>query len=54
MLRRGNQHSAKFWGRVLLPVIAHYGELDIAKFFRADVAFALARLMAVLEAEGYW
>ena len=27
MLRRGNRHSAKFWRRVLLPVIARYREL---------------------------
>jgi Transposase DDE domain group 1 len=54
MLRRGNQHSAKFWRRVLLPVIARYRELDIPKFFRGDAAFASPKLMTVLEAEGYW
>ena len=54
MLRRGNQHSAKFWRRVLLPVIARYRELNIPKFFRGDAAFASPKLMTVLEAEGYW
>jgi Transposase DDE domain group 1 len=54
MLRRGNQHSAKFWRRVLLPVIARYREVDIPKFFRGDAAFASPKLMTVLEAEGYW
>src|SRR5262249_22593986 len=34
MLRRGNHHSAKFWRRVLLPVIARYRDLTIPKFFR--------------------
>src|SRR5262249_49307447 len=54
MLRRGNQHSAKFWRRGLLPVIARYRELNIPKFFRGDAAFASPKVMTVLEAEGYW
>ena len=52
MLRRGNQHSAKFWRRVLLPVIARYRELKIPKFFRGDAAFASPKLFRVLEAGG--
>src|SRR3954454_21552534 len=40
MLRRGNHHSASFWRRVLLPVIARYRDLKIPKFFRGDAAFA--------------
>ena len=40
MLRRGNNASAKFWRRVLLPVIERYRHLDIPKFFRGDAAFA--------------
>src|SRR5512147_1988609 len=54
MLRRGNQHSAKFWRRVLLPVIARYRDLKVPKFFRGDAAFASPKLMKLLEAEGYW
>jgi hypothetical protein len=54
MLRRGNHHSAKFWRRVLLPVLARYRDLSIAKFFRGDAAFASPKLMKLLEAEGYW
>jgi hypothetical protein len=54
MLRRGNQHSAKFWRRALLPVIARYRELKVPKFFRGDAAFATPRLFRVLEQEGYW
>jgi hypothetical protein len=54
LLRRGNQHSAKFWRRVLLPVIARYRELKIAKFFRGDAAFAAPKLFRLLEAESYW
>ena len=53
MLRRGNHHSAKFWRRVLLPVIARYCELKIPKFFRGDAAFATPKLFRVLEQEGY-
>ena len=49
MLRRGNKASAKFWRRVLLPVIERYRELDIPKFFRGDAAFAMPKLMPVLE-----
>jgi hypothetical protein len=53
MLRRGNQASAKFWRRVLLPVIDRYRHLDIPKFFRGDAAFANPGLYRVLEKEGY-
>src|SRR5918995_1086327 len=54
MLRRGNQHSTKFWRRVLLPVITRYRELKIPKFFRGDAAFASPKLFRLLEAESYW
>src|SRR5262245_22825581 len=54
MLRRGNHHSAKFWRRVLLPVIARYREMKIPKFFRGDAAFASPKLMTLLETEGFW
>ena len=53
VLRRGNHHSAKFWRRVLLPVIERYREYDIPKFFRGDAAFANPALYRVLEEEGY-
>ena len=51
--RRGNHASAKFWRRVLLPVIDRYRHLDIPKFFRGDAAFANPALYRVLEKEGY-
>ena len=38
MLRRGNNASAKFWRRVLLPVVEPYRHLDILKFFRGRIA----------------
>jgi hypothetical protein len=53
MLRRGNKASAKFWRRVLLPVIARYRHLDIPKLFRGDAAFARPALYRLLEQEGY-
>ena len=53
MLRRGNHASAKFWRRVLLPVIDRYRHLEIPKFFRGDAAFANPALYRVLEKEGY-
>ena len=53
MLRRGNHVSAKFWRRVLLPVIERYRHCDIAKFFRGDAAFANPALYRLLEKEGY-
>jgi Transposase DDE domain group 1 len=53
LLRRGNHASAKFWRRVLLPVIARYRHLSIPKFFRGDAAFANPVLYRVLEEEGY-
>jgi Transposase DDE domain group 1 len=54
MLRRGNQHSAKFRRRVLMPVIARYRELKVPRFFRGDAAFASPKLFRLLEAESYW
>jgi hypothetical protein len=53
MLRRGNHASAKFWRRVLLPVIERYRYLDIPKFFRGDAAFANPALYRLLEKEDY-
>ena len=53
MLRRGNHASAKFWRRVLLPVIKRYRYLNISKFIRGDAAFANPALYRRLEKEGY-
>ncbi|MDA1214954.1 MAG: IS1380 family transposase, partial [Planctomycetota bacterium] len=53
MLRRGNHASAKFWRKVLLPVIERYRGYDIPKFFRGDAAFAIPALYRLLEQEGY-
>jgi hypothetical protein len=53
MLRRGNHNSAKFWRRVLLPVIERYRDRDIPKYFRGDAAFAIPGLYRVLEEEGF-
>ena len=53
MLRRGNHNSAKFWRRVLLPVIERYRDRDIPKYFRGDAAFAIPALYCVLEEEGF-
>src|SRR6516225_6710158 len=53
MLRRGNRGSAKYWRRVLLPVIERYRDLDIPKFFRGDAAFAGPKLLRLLEREGF-
>ncbi len=53
LLRRGNKASAKFWRRVLLPVIGRYRHLTIPKFFRGDAAFADPALYRVLEEAGY-
>jgi hypothetical protein len=53
MLRRGNRGSAKYWRRVLLPVIDRYRGRDIPKFFRGDAAFAGPKLLRLLESEGF-
>jgi hypothetical protein len=52
-LRRGNYPSAKFWRRVLLPVIERYRDQDIPKYFRGDSAFALPKLLRLLEKQGF-
>ncbi|UCG17258.1 MAG: IS1380 family transposase [Phycisphaerales bacterium] len=51
MLRRGNHASAKFWRRVLVPVIERYGDRDIPKYFRGGAAFAIPALYRLLEEE---
>jgi hypothetical protein len=53
LLRRGNHASAKFWRRVLLPVIARYRGRDIPMYFCGDSAFALPKLLRLLEKEGF-
>jgi Transposase DDE domain group 1 len=53
LLRRGNHASAKFWRRVLLPVIERYRDRAIPKYFRGDSAFALPKLLRLLEKEGF-
>jgi hypothetical protein len=53
ILRRGNHASAKFWRRVLVPVIERYRHHDIPKFFRGDAAFARPALYRLLEQEDY-
>src|SRR5215469_1437167 len=53
LLRRGNNPSAKFWRRVLLSVIARYRGRDIPKYFRGDSAFALPKLLQLLQKEGF-
>jgi hypothetical protein len=53
MLRRGNHASAKFWRRVLLPVIERYRHCEIPKFFRGDAAFANPAMYRLLEEAGY-
>jgi hypothetical protein len=53
MLRRGNQHSAKYWKKVLMPVIERYRHHVIPRFFRGDAAFAIPELYALLEKEGF-
>jgi hypothetical protein len=45
--------SAKYWRKVLLPVIERYRHLDIPKFFRGDAAFAISALYLVLEKADY-
>ncbi len=53
MLRRGNHASAKFWRRVLLPVIERCRHCDTPKFFRGNAAFAEPALYGELEEAGY-
>ena len=54
MLRRGNHASAKFWRRVLLPVIERYRHRLLPKYFRGDAAFAIPALLSLLEEESFW
>jgi len=53
LLREGNVHSADDWRFVLEPVIERYRDLGCPKLFRADAAFAIPDLYALLEAEDY-
>src|SRR5262249_45996106 len=51
--RRGNHASAKFWRRVLLPVTERHRDRDIPKYFRGGSAFALPKLLRLLEEGGF-
>jgi hypothetical protein len=53
LLRRGKHPGAKFWRRVLLPVIERHRDRAIPKCFRGDSAFALPKLPRLLEKEGF-
>jgi hypothetical protein len=53
LLRSGNHASAKFWRRVLLPVIEQYRDRGIPKYFRGDAAFAIPALYRLLEEESF-
>tara|TARA_B100000315_G_scaffold83540_1_gene76487 strand:- start:621 stop:947 length:327 start_codon:yes stop_codon:yes gene_type:complete len=48
MLRRGSNHSAKYWRKVLQPVIDRYLHLDIPRYSRRDAAFAIPSLFSFL------
>ena len=52
MLRRGDQASARFWRRVLWPVVGRYRDRDIPPFFRDHPALALPKLLHLLKTEG--
>jgi len=53
MLRRGSNHSAKYWRKILQPVIDRYRYLNIPRFFRGDAAFSIPELFCLLEEEGF-
>jgi DDE family transposase len=50
-LRAGNVHSADGWDDVLKPVVARYQGKVSRIYFRADAAFAMPAVYALLEAE---
>jgi DDE family transposase len=53
LLREGNVTSADDWRSVPEPVVDHYHDLDIRRFFRGDAAFAKPELYEYLEEEGF-
>ncbi len=53
LLRPGNVASADAWRSVLEPVIQRYRDLQVPRVFRADAAFAIPELYALLEGQGY-
>ena len=54
LLRNGNVASADDWRSVLEPVVVRYRDMDIAKYFRGDAAFAIPELYTFLETENYF
>jgi len=54
MLREGNAHSARDWKLLLEPIVLRYDDLNIAKFFRGDAAFADPEVYRYVEGAGYW
>ena len=53
LLRNGNVTSVHDWTLVLMPVIHRYCDLDIAKLFRSDAAFAIPKLNEFLETKDF-
>jgi hypothetical protein len=53
MLRRGNHPSAKFWRRVLWPVLERYRDRDIPKFSAVIPRLPCRSLLRLLEKEGF-
>ncbi len=54
LLRNGNVYSSDDWKSVLEPVIIHYRDKDIIRYFRGDAAFADPNIYRLLEAENYF
>ena len=52
-LRPGNVHSADGWREVLEPVVEHYRERNLRRYFRGDAAFASPDIYEFLDAEGF-
>ena len=53
LLRNGNVVSAHDWRLVTVPVIDRHRDMDIAKLFGSDAAFAIPELYELLETKGY-
>ena len=51
LLRNGNVVSAHDWRLVTVPVIDRHRDMDIAKLFGSDAAFAIPELYESLEAK---
>jgi len=54
MLRAGHVSSTAGWRQLLVPIVRHYQDRGLSKYFRGDAGFARSQLYRYLEKESFF